>query len=299
MSDQKNAHGLTRDIPPDVSRRVRQDCGFACVVCGGLGKQYDHFDPEFKDCTAHRAEGIALVCGTCHDEKRMTISSERIGKFRQKRLKERQEAARYRPRFAGGTVAVRIGSNNLQGKEVRLTFGGRLLLQIEGSTDEDELAPWTLSGTLVHGNGVIAKFERNEILVSSDNWDVEVAGPLLTFRRRKGSIALQLRFQPDSIAIVRLHLIWPSGLELIVNADGDIEMLNLGFTPRVVIRGCQIVGQGSHNTAASSFKAIQIAPGARIGNIEISKTSVNISHGTVDLGQLISFELPDSLFALS
>lgn len=66
---QANAHGLSRHIPAQVARKVRERCGFGCVVCGSAIIDYEHFDPEFKDATAHAPEGIILLCPTHHRAK--------------------------------------------------------------------------------------------------------------------------------------------------------------------------------------------------------------------------------------
>src|SRR5258705_9230975 len=63
-----NYYGLGRDIPEPVKLQVRQRCGFGCVVCGNPFIQYEHFDPEYKDAKDHLAEGITLLCGSCHDQ---------------------------------------------------------------------------------------------------------------------------------------------------------------------------------------------------------------------------------------
>src|SRR5436190_17564410 len=65
-----NAHGLSRDIPEPIKRAVRQRCGFGCIICGSAVVQYHHFSPEYADATEHRAEGITLLCGRCHDKVR-------------------------------------------------------------------------------------------------------------------------------------------------------------------------------------------------------------------------------------
>lgn len=64
-----NAQGLPRHIPADVARQVRERCGFGCVVCGSAIIDYEHFDPEFKNATAHEPKGIILLCPTHHRAK--------------------------------------------------------------------------------------------------------------------------------------------------------------------------------------------------------------------------------------
>lgn len=61
-----NIHGLARDIPENVRRQVRQECGFGCVICGLAIIQYHHIDPEFVDAEIHDPKKIVLLCGSCH-----------------------------------------------------------------------------------------------------------------------------------------------------------------------------------------------------------------------------------------
>ena len=70
----RNKHGLTRDIPNDVKRKVRQRDGFGCVICGSAFYTYEHFDPEFVEAENHDPHGICLLCGTCHRRKTSGLS---------------------------------------------------------------------------------------------------------------------------------------------------------------------------------------------------------------------------------
>ncbi|WP_140145769.1 HNH endonuclease, partial [Vibrio parahaemolyticus] len=65
MSD-KNKHGLSRYIPEDVKRKVRQKCGYGCVVCGTAIVEYEHVDPEFSEAKEHDPDKIVLLCSQCH-----------------------------------------------------------------------------------------------------------------------------------------------------------------------------------------------------------------------------------------
>src|SRR5467141_5394733 len=75
-----NAHGLSRDIPESIKREVRQRCGFGCIICGSAVVQYHHFSPAYVDALEHRAEGITLLCGRCHDKAR-SASIEEIKRY--------------------------------------------------------------------------------------------------------------------------------------------------------------------------------------------------------------------------
>lgn len=67
MSDNHNIHGLSRDIPTDIKRQIRKECGFGCVCCGLAIATYEHIIPEFKDAKEHNPEKMAYLCGNCHD----------------------------------------------------------------------------------------------------------------------------------------------------------------------------------------------------------------------------------------
>ena len=63
----RNQFGLSRNIPDSFARKIRQKCGFGCVVCGIAIYQYEHFDPPFKDAKVHDPTKITLLCASCHD----------------------------------------------------------------------------------------------------------------------------------------------------------------------------------------------------------------------------------------
>jgi hypothetical protein len=77
-----NQYGLPRDIPEPIRRQVRQECGFGCVVCGFAIIQYHHFEPPFEQAVIHDPNGIALLCGHCHDLARSCWSKEKVARAR-------------------------------------------------------------------------------------------------------------------------------------------------------------------------------------------------------------------------
>ena len=77
-----NRFGLSRDIPNETKRLIRQRCGFGCVVCGSAFYQYEHVDPNFADARVHDPERIALLCGSCHDRvTRGALSKETVKRW--------------------------------------------------------------------------------------------------------------------------------------------------------------------------------------------------------------------------
>ena len=56
------------DIPLPMQRKVRQRCGFGCVICGLPLYEYDHIF-GWADTREHMAEEITLLCDKHHREK--------------------------------------------------------------------------------------------------------------------------------------------------------------------------------------------------------------------------------------
>jgi hypothetical protein len=259
MPKQRTNPFVHRDPPADVKRRVRQECGFACVLCGDLYQEYDHFAPEFARCTEHRAEGIALLCATCHRDKNAGRVSNEVVAAARLRATERFRDPPWLHQTRGGAVTLRFGTNILSGRTVGFSFGPQLFFRID--TSDDTLEPWMLSGSLFHGRGNIVRFERNEVLSCSGNWDVELTGRDLTFRCRPRGVVLQLRFSATEIAIERLNLEWASGVTMSIGPDGALCMMGLSHSAyrnranRVVFKNCRVVEQprgsqlGPHSVA--------------------------------------------------
>src|SRR5680860_323928 len=66
MVRESNKYGLSRNIPADVKRQIRKECGFGCVICGGAFITYEHIDPTFAEAREHDPEKMTLLCGGCH-----------------------------------------------------------------------------------------------------------------------------------------------------------------------------------------------------------------------------------------
>lgn len=299
-----NKYGLRRsDLPDPVRRVVRQECGFACVVCGRLGQHYDHFDPEFDEAREHRPEGIALLCATCHQDKTSgRLSNARVGQMRAV-AKDKWKDPPWRCHSAGSKVRLRFGSNLLIGSIVGFTFGPREILRIDAG--EDPIEPWLLSGGFAHGAGEVLRLERNDVVSCSGNWDVHFEGTLLTYRAGLGVIVAELDITDTEIALSRLNLQWPSGVELEVTRGGSVEFRNLKHTAfrneatAVRFSECTVtdVPQQQFTVAGISIGNVR---GAKMANVSVERLCVPAPRGVVDFQTIVNVEefLSDDMLAL-
>jgi hypothetical protein len=60
-----NKLGLSRAIPEAIRRKIRQDSGFGCVICGLAIASYEHIDPEFHEATEHDPDKMTFLCEGC------------------------------------------------------------------------------------------------------------------------------------------------------------------------------------------------------------------------------------------
>lgn len=192
MKQTENVHGLKRAIPADVMRKVRQECGFGCVLCGRLPFKYDHFDPEWADAKEHRPEGIALLCGDCETQRTrhlIGINQIRLARAAPFNLQPGRDP------FWG----LRLGSEPLD-----VVFGGNrsrnsdrhLLCVVNGVTlfgAERDGDGWVLVGSLCDDNGRASlRLQGSEIVASRGQWDINLTGRSLTVRRGSGDIVVEL-----------------------------------------------------------------------------------------------------------
>ena len=191
-----NIYGLPRTIPADVKRKVRQACGFGCVICGLGIVQYEHVDPEFHMAREHHPEKIALLCPQCHAK----VTTKQWSKARVKLAMRSPKCKQIGFSneffdFCNGHPYLKFGGVKMVGCDIPVQVQGYSLFSVEPPEFEGE--PFRLSGHFTDANGDVTLVIRdNEWMASSDSWDVEVVGPCITVREGLRKIHLVLRADP-------------------------------------------------------------------------------------------------------
>jgi hypothetical protein len=202
-----NQYGLTRHIPTEVKRAVRQRCRFGCVVCGLGVYDYEHIDPEFKDAKEHNPDRIALLCPSCHAKiTRGQWSKDKIKAALQSPKAAEAGYAKEFFDFTGGHPEVIFGGNTLRSCRVPIMVHGAPLISI--NSPEDAGAPLALSANFSdHFGAPTLSIENNEWRVWSDNWNVEVKGPCISIVSRNRKSSLRLRALPsNALAVEQLEM---------------------------------------------------------------------------------------------
>jgi hypothetical protein len=222
--DTQSQGGLKRYIPADIRRAVRQRCGFGCVVCGCPIVDYDHFDPAFKDAESHDANGITLLCGTCHGKKNRKLLSNDEVRRNNANPRARQNGFIRDAVFLGPSVPL-------------VRFGGAVFLSEQIVACDDEIlfgfsaaeeagAPVRLQAHLCDKDGrQLLEIVDNVWEAGVDNFDVETSSGIL-IRGADGEVVLKIVFrEPDNLIVVeRLHMAYKG---YVIDADSErIECRN-------------------------------------------------------------------------
>ena len=260
-----NKHGLSRDIPAEVQRAVRQRCGFGCAVCGCAIYQYEHVDPPFADATSHDPNTIALLCGGCHDRVTRGLLSKDSVKSALRNPKALQSGFSFGPFDVGSERPdVYVGAFHAINVPVVIRAMGQPLLSV--AEPEQAGGPFRLSAYLADRTGKeILSVQDNEWRTAIGNWDAEVVGRRITLRRGPGDITLRLRTDPPhTLTIERLDM-FHQGAHILCDEQRGLIVAS-PFGPAL---------QAHAATARDSQIGIDVGPGGIV---------VGVGGGSVTMG---------------
>jgi len=214
-----NKFGLSRTIPAEIKRAIRQACGFGCVICGSGIIQYEHVLPEFHEATEHNPVKMTLLCPQCHAKVTTGFwSKDKVLESMEKPHSKKQGFSNEVFDIGHGHPSLQFGGVLLKNCPIPIQVSGIPLFKIE--LPEEEGAPFRLSGIFCDSQGIISlRIIENEWMAASANWDVEVIGGSIIIREGKRNIHLKLvASPPDAIIVERLNM-FLNGLQFEANGD--------------------------------------------------------------------------------
>lgn len=217
---------------------MRRECGYGCVICGLAFVQYEHFDPPFKEAQKHRPEGIALLCGACHDKKTYGIWSP------EKVVAARKNPITFRNGFARDAFDLTapfclwLGSSTVENiSTIVKTWEGERWFSIE--PPEAPEGPVRVSATFFDQVGKPSlTIDVNEWKVFSHHWDTEVEGPKITVRNAPGEIVLELvATPPHGLKLTHLKML-RADLGILIEPTGRVIIKRAGG--ETILDGCSV-----------------------------------------------------------
>lgn len=210
-------------IPPNVTREVRQRCGFGCVLCGAPIYEYHHMVP-YSETSEHLASNITLLCDLHHKEAtNALLTPDQISKANeQPYCRQHGIISPYGLHFAGEGGSFVIGGNLFSG---RLRDQEQSTCAIAIAVDDTDLLWFRLDqgGRLFVNANIFDEYnlplliiQENAMVYRTNTWDVEFKGRNLIVREASRKIFFDIRFDPpDKLSIDRARLLC-NGVEILV-----------------------------------------------------------------------------------
>ncbi|MGA2406468.1 MAG: hypothetical protein ABSF81_06935 [Bacteroidales bacterium] len=220
-----NKHGLSRIIPSEVKRQIRQNCGFGCVICGLGIYDYEHVDPEFPEAEMHDPNKMTLLCMQCHGKvSRKMWSKDKVKLAMQDPYCKKSGYSNEYFDFGTNFPTIQFAGSLIQNCSIPILVYGESLFEIK--PPEENGAPFRLSGNFYNRQGNDSlKIIDNEWFASTDNWDVEIIGPVITIRESSGNVHLQLTSVPPyGIIVSKLNMKIKN-----ITFEGDKDSLNINY----------------------------------------------------------------------
>jgi len=216
-------------LPQSIEFRLdRHRCGFGCSICGCAIVQYHHFAPKYSDAREHKAEGITLLCGTCHDRaSKGFLGEDQIRDF-DLNPRCRQQGFTGDLLFASrDTVNFQIGSATFRQRAI-LAFDDELLIGFAPPEAPD--GPLRLSARLGDDRGIcLIDICDNNWRVGVDHYDVEMTANVLVIRRRLGDISMRMAMHANgAIVLERIQMGYKGFLVSAINGACTVRLPNGG-----------------------------------------------------------------------
>lgn len=219
-------YGSIRSIPNPIQREVRQRCGFGCVICGSPIYHYDHMK-EWAVYKRHVAKEITLLCPTHHQEKTNGLLS--IETLENNNANPHNKRILFSPKWKinyGSKVEIGIGSMMISPREtsemesceffsIPLVVGGQPIIWFNLQNGN-----LLLNITIFAKDRPILLIINNEVVYSTEIWDIEFVGRTLTIREGNRKIVIRITFDVNQnrIEIDKGKLII-KGREIIITND--------------------------------------------------------------------------------
>ena len=220
-------------IPEPIKHTVRKKCGFGCVICGLPLYEYEHVI-DWSIVKEHHADNIVLLCPNHHSEKtRGRLTREQI-----------QQAAKNPVNLARGwSTAYGL---HFEGRNPIINMGGHKFI---GDTSDEscELFPLLVDNIplisisiekqdlflslqiLSEYNLPVLQVMKNELIYSTDVWDIQYIGPRLMVRNDERKILIDINFVPPNRIDIMHGRFLANGVEILIEpgyiAIGDNNLI--------------------------------------------------------------------------
>jgi len=221
-----NKYGLSRYIPSSIRRKVRQNSGYGCVVCGNAIYEYEHIDPVFVDARKHLAKGITLLCSACHTNKTRGLwSKEKIIRAMNAPYCKQSGHSNFQMDIdSSKDFTINVCGNVFVKTKKIIEIDDKNILSIEPPENYNYPVPRISASFFDSDCNEIAWISDNEWFGSSDAFDIETSGSEITIRKKVGQLSLVLKFlPPNDILIEKINMSYNNNK--IIGTKNDFKVI--------------------------------------------------------------------------
>lgn len=232
-----NKHGLSRDIPSEIQKKIRKNDGYGCVLCGQILVDYEHIDPLYCDAKEHDANKIALLCSHHHDLVTRKVLPKRMVKEAKANpfcKREGYAHSHYYPNLE--EIKIKIGEVLIEKSMVILKAFGKPLIWIE---KEDKDSPLLFNAIFRDSGGnKIGFLNKNTFYGNITDADIKGVSNRIEIKLKRGSNDLCFKIEADGIVeILRLNynflnfnIVVDHEGKVVINQDGVTNAILTGIT---------------------------------------------------------------------
>ena len=191
-------------IQAHIRRKVRQDCGFGCVICGMPIYDIDHI-VEYSKVKVHKADNLVCLCPT-HHRLKTWMTREMLLDYKANPFNKSQSATTTFPLYIfGDTIDIYPGNNHYNkvfteenSVNYPIVVDNHALISIK---KEQKIL---LLSFLVHDENdkLILQIVDNEIAFSTGVWDAVREGSTFEIYNVELNKAIQFDYSPDERTFV-------------------------------------------------------------------------------------------------
>lgn len=198
-----NKLGLKRNIPQNIKKEIRRRSKNGCVICRNLVYDYEHIDP-FNNVLTHSPDTMCLLCPQHHAE----VTRGRLSKFQIQQAYEKVQFDESIKPPSYKTIlsnSLKLGLGDalfeyMPDNSNIIEYDGIPILKVGYITDElfGGSRP-SITGNILDefGNSIVS-LNDNEIMLKSDNVEIEFVGGKLTIFKDGRKSVLEVTFDPPS-----------------------------------------------------------------------------------------------------
>ena len=228
----KNKFGLSRYIPDEIKKVIRQNSKYGCVVpnCRNIIYEYEHLKPEFKDAKIHDPEKMCLTCPT-HNPRKTGVDGEELFSKEQlieyySKIKESKEPIKITNKdiFSGfdKSIKIQFGSLICENISSLIEINGKNIFSFNANYDKSSFAPDILfNGKFEKPNGkLLFEIVENEWLSNSEHGDLIYKNGVLTiFDENQNPIFLVRKVPSENTLIIEKLDLWVYPFHIYIDKD--------------------------------------------------------------------------------